>query len=153
LRQPRLRACARRSGRIGCRSDHEVGVLGHVVGDPVEAVDPQCAHRAWGRLPLPVHEVVDDQRPPRRAEQLAEAHHAYSDVPVVKSASDLLEHVIVDLRAGRKSAAKLGHPLALPHQFDLSEPQLLPSSKVLGRLIRQSRMPHHRQWIVLMDSE
>jgi hypothetical protein len=58
--------------RVGGRGDDEVGALSDVVGDAVEAVDPQGAHRAGVGLQFAVHEVVDDQWAVRGGEQPAQ---------------------------------------------------------------------------------
>jgi hypothetical protein len=69
LRQPRRRACAQ-GRRVGGGGDRDVDVLRQVGGDAVEPVDPHGAYRAGAGLVLAVHQVVDDQRPARAAEQL-----------------------------------------------------------------------------------
>src|SRR6185436_8431939 len=62
---------AKRRG-IGGGHDRQVRVTGEMRGDPVEPVDPHRAHRTRGRVSLSVHEVVNDERPSRTAEELAQ---------------------------------------------------------------------------------
>jgi hypothetical protein len=58
---------------IGRGYDGKIHVLGKVVSDSVETVNPRGTHRTWLSLLLPVHEVIDDQRPIGQSEQLAQA--------------------------------------------------------------------------------
>ena len=76
-------------------------------GDAVEAVDQHRAHWTWQCLVLAVHEVIDDERTPRRrAEQLAQADWPYRiagvEIPSVFSKGRTL---ILVQREGQESAA------------------------------------------------
>jgi ribose transport system substrate-binding protein len=96
----RPRMGAERRG-IGGGHDRQVDVLGQMRSDTVERVDPHRAHRAGGRVSLSIHEVVDDQRPPRAAEQLAQMHRADRTIGAIEVSGTLLEHVVDHLGAGR----------------------------------------------------
>jgi hypothetical protein len=62
--------------RIGGGNDHNIDVLSQMASDPVPAIDPHRAHRTWAGLFFAEHQVVDDQRPVRRRERLAQADGA-----------------------------------------------------------------------------
>ena len=57
---------------MGCGHYREVDVLGNVVSDSVYAVDPSGAHRTRLGLTLPVHQMLNYQRPALSGEQFAQ---------------------------------------------------------------------------------
>ncbi len=66
--------------------------------DAIDAVDPRGAHRAGFRLFFTVHELVEDKRPIRPREKIAESYSSDWRVPFIQFRGDLLEQVILDDR-------------------------------------------------------
>ena len=90
---------------------------------------------AWSDAP--VHQVINHQRPARRAEQFAQADGSRWCIARVEVHRALDKFVVLDGRTGRKMTAQLGHALALMHQFDLSQAKLFAFGQVFGRFVSQ----------------
>src|SRR5689334_3706441 len=111
-----------------------------MLSDTVEAVDPHRAHRARARLLLAVHEVISDHRAIGSAEQLAEADGSRWRVTGVEIDWSFVEDVVLDGCSWRQRAPQRRDALAVPHEIDLGETQLLATAAVLVRFIGQASL-------------
>jgi len=109
--------------RLGGGDHRKVNVLGEVTRRGVVAVDPHRAQRAGLRLGLAVHEVVQDQRPVRGAEQLGK--------PYVVAACNIDQLVVVHNRVGRQLSPQRCHALDVIHQLQLGASQFLALTPIL----------------------
>src|SRR5215471_19734191 len=99
--------------KIGRGGDREIDVLSEMMSDTVVAVDPHRAHRTGTGLTLSVHQVIDDHRPIRPAEQFAQADTPNRRVACVEIRRSLLKDVVLDDGARRKATAHGRNPFAL----------------------------------------
>src|SRR5262245_2227642 len=98
---------------IGGGHDGQVKVLREMMRNAIETIDNERAHRARGRLPLAVHELVEYERAIRRGEQLTQAERARRSVASVQIPRPLDEGIVRDARTLWQLAAQLSHPFAL----------------------------------------
>src|SRR2546422_2265273 len=84
----------------GCRirrsNDRQIEIWSQVVRNTIEAVDPRRAHRTWLRLFFAVHELINDDRPVRSGEKLAESYSSDRLVSFIQFHGDFLEYIILD---------------------------------------------------------
>jgi len=123
-------------GRIRRSQNHQVNVLGQVMSNSVEGVEPCSAHRTRLGLFLSKHEVIDHQRTIRRSEQFAQTNFLDGFVAIVERSWAFKKFVILNCRTLRKLTAQLGNSFTLSHQFNFRLAQLLATGQVFGRLIR-----------------
>jgi hypothetical protein len=62
--------------------------------------------------------VVDDYRPIRRSEQLAQANRSDRQIAFMEVRRTFLKYIVLDRRALWKPSAKLCDSFPLAHQFD-----------------------------------
>ena len=128
--------------KIGRRHDGKVHVLPEVLSDTVESIDPHGAHRAgWGLL-LSVHEVVDEERTVRAAEELAQPYMTSRPITGVEVGRSFLEDIVLDGWPGRQVAAHFGDLFLLAHQFELGDAEVLTAGQVVRRLVREPGVAH-----------
>src|ERR1700738_3419649 len=95
--------------------------MGHAVG----TVEPGSAHRASLGLPLPVHEVIDDEGAIRFRKEFAETDGVQGRVTNVEIARAFFKLIILNRSALRKMAAQLSDTFALAHELDFGETKFL----------------------------
>ena len=106
--------------------DHgEVKVLSEMVGHTIGAIDPGGAHWASLRLPLSIHQMIDDKRAIRLGEEFAETDRAYRRVAGFEVARALVKLIVLNQSALWELPTQLSDPLALAHQFDFCKAKFL----------------------------
>src|SRR5260370_265769 len=121
--------------RSGC-NDY-IDVLRQVMRDAIPTVDNQRTHWAGAGAFLSVHKVVDDQRPVRPSEQVAQADRLDRGIACIEVCRTLLECVVLDDRALRKTPAKFRDSFPLAHQLDFRQAELVSFGEGFLGFIRQ----------------
>ena len=84
--------------------------------------------------------MVDNQRPVRRGEQLAQANRACRRIPGIEVCRTILKNIILDDRTRRKLPAKFRDSLAPPHEIDFRQAKLLAPGQVFSGFSTQIGM-------------
>jgi len=113
------------SGEIGGGDHGEVEILSQVMRNAVGAVEPGGAHGARFGVSPPIHKVIDDQRAIGLSEEFTEMRGARGCVTSADIAWALFELIILNRSALWEMAAQVGDALALAHEFDFGEAELL----------------------------
>jgi|SRR5580700_3352216 hypothetical protein len=101
------------------RNDGKVDVLSEMIRDTVQTIDPRGTHRTWFSLFLPIHQVIDHERPTGQSEQFAQLDCPDWSVTGIQVRRTLLENIVLDSRSLRKPTAQFRHAFPLPHQLNL----------------------------------
>ena len=113
------------SGDISGGDDREIEILSQVMGHAVGAVEPGSTHRARLGLPLPVHEVIDDEGAIGFGEKFAETNGAQRCVTSGEIARTFFKLIILNGSALGKMAAQFSDAFALAHELDFGKAKLL----------------------------
>src|SRR5690348_14373911 len=111
-----------------------------MVRDAIKTVNPRRAHRTRLCLFFAEHEVIDDQRPIRACEKLAESYLLNRCVSCIEFCGDFLEYVILDRRTLGELAVQLRDSFSLLPQIDFGAAQFVSLQEVFLRLVRQIRL-------------
>src|SRR5262249_31916373 len=122
--------------QIGGGNNSQIQILSEMVSDAIKTVNPRRAHRTRLCLFLAEHEVIDDQRPIRACEELAESYLLNRCVSCIKFRGDFLEYVILDRRTLGELAAQFRDPLSLLPQIDFGAAQFVSLQEVFVGLVR-----------------
>jgi len=104
--------------QIGGGDNSQIQILSEMVRDAVNAVNPRRAHRTRLCLFFAEHEVIDDHRPIRACEKLAESYLSDRRVSCIESPGNFLEYVILDGRTLWELAAQLRDAFSLLPQIN-----------------------------------
>src|SRR4030095_5485622 len=142
------------SGEVGGGHHGEVEILSEVMGDAVGAIKPGGAHGARFRLPLSIHQVIDDERAIGPGEEFAEMCGAHGRVTRAQVARALFKRIVLDCSSLGEVAAQFGHAFALAHELDFRKAKLLALGSILRRFVGQIGLPtrsinhsvYHTSW-------
>jgi len=130
---------ASQARQIGGGNNSQIQILSEMVRDAIKTVNPCRAHRTRLCLFFAEHEVIDDHRPIRAREKLAESNLLDRCVSCIEFPGNLLEYVILDRRTLGELAAQLRDPFSLLPQIDFGAAQFVSLREVFLRLVRQTQ--------------
>jgi glutamine cyclotransferase len=132
---------ASQSGQVRRRDDGKVDALREMMSNAIKSADPGGAHGTRLRLFFPVHEVIQNDRPSRFGEQLAEAYSADRRISNIEARSHFLKCIVLHSRTLRKLPPQFRHSLPLIPQLDFGKAQFFAFGKIFFTLVRQIGLP------------